>query len=44
MIQFLIVGHAFSWFSNLYVKEIVIGPVIIGLLGLLYSYVKRLKA
>jgi hypothetical protein len=37
MIQFLTVGHALAWFSNLYVKEVVIGPVLIGLIILLYK-------
>lgn len=37
IIQFLCVGHTLSWFSNLYVKEIVIGPIIIGVFLLFYS-------
>jgi hypothetical protein len=39
MIQFIAVGHTFSWFSNLYVKEIIIGPVMIGMIFLIVYFV-----
>jgi hypothetical protein len=43
MPQFLTVGHILSWFSNLYVKEIVIGPVLVGMTVLLYRQLTKKK-
>lgn len=43
LLQFLVLGHGLSWFSNLYVKEIIVGPIIISFLVLVYGYINKLK-
>ncbi|TKF69495.1 oligosaccharide repeat unit polymerase [Vibrio sp. F13] len=41
MVQFISVGHVFSWFSNLYIKEIVVGPILIGFFILFISSITK---